>query len=110
MLSSTAAITTKSNGDVHLKNKPHFSILYRELYSVAPQWKAIGLLLDLDQYELNIIKSDEDNAHLCLEGMLSLWLQQIDPPPTKSKIITVLREMSLNEKAQTLEEKLTRLL
>ena len=110
MLSSTAAIgfsTTKSDGDVHLKSKPHFAILYRELFSVAPQWKTIGLLLDLDRGELNIIKTDEDDTHSRLEGMLSLWLKQIDLPPTKSQIITVLRELKLNEEAQRLKEKLT---
>ena len=106
VLSPTAAMghSAKDDGDVH---KPHFVILYRGLLSVAPQWRTIGLLLDLDRRDLNIIKSDADNIHSCLEGMLSLWLKQIDPPPSKSKIITVLRELKFNEEAQRLEEQLT---
>ena len=96
----------EGSSDVNLKLKPHFSVLFRELYSVAPMWKEIGFFLDLDQKELNLIESDKGNSSRRLEGMLSLWLKQTDPSPIKSKIISVLKDLKLNEEAERLERKL----
>lgn len=99
-----STISTFANGsNVHLKSMPHLAILYRVLLSVASQWKNIGTLLGLNPDEFNTIKSDEDDTRSCLRSMLALWLKQIDPLPTKSKIITVLKELDLNEKALRLE-------
>ena len=93
--------------DVNLKSKPHLAILYGELLSVASQWQDIGTLLGLDPDEFSTIKFDEGNTRSCLRVMLTLWLKQSSPLPTKSKIITVLRKLGLDEKAQRLEKELT---
>ena len=91
--------------DVNLKLKSHLNVLYQELYSVAPRWRDIGLFLNLDQNELDLIVADEGGVSTRhLERMLSLWLKQIDPFPTKSKIIDVLQILKLNDKAERLEK------
>ena len=109
VLSPTAAMAMGlPASDVHLKSKPHLAILYEELLSVASQWQDIGTLLGLDPDDCSTIKSDEGDVRSCLRGMLTFWLKQIDPPPTKSKIITVLKKLNLNEKAQGLDGSLTR--
>ena len=90
--------------DVNLKLKSHLNVLYQELYSVAPRWRDIGLFLNLDQNELDLIVADEGGVSTRLERMLSLWLKQIDPFPTKSKIIGVLRRLKLNDEAERLEK------
>ena len=69
-------------------------------------WKDIGLFLDLDQKELNLVESDKDSSSRRLEAILSLWLKQIDPIPTKSKIISVLKDLKLNDEAEKIERKL----
>ena len=90
--------------DVNLKLKPHLNILYKELYSVAPRWRDIGLFLDLDLNELDLVADEGGVSTRNLERMLSLWLMQIDPFPTKSKIIGVLRRLKLNDEAERLEK------
>ena len=84
--------------------KTHLGILYRTLFKCAPKWEDIGVFLELDPDELGIIKSDEGNVNSRLRAMLSLWLKQIEPMPTKSKIVKVLRELNFNEAAEKLNK------
>ena len=100
-------MSSERSSDFNLKQRTHLNILYRELHSVASRWKEIGLFLGLDRNELNVVKADGDGVYSYLEGMLSLWLKQTDPSPTKSKIISVLKALKLNDEAESLEKKLT---
>ena len=71
---------------------------------MAPRWRDIGLFLDLDLNELDLVADEGGVSTRNLERMLSLWLMQIDPFPTKSKIIGVLRRLKLNDEAERLEK------
>ena len=94
--------------DIPLSMKQHFHILYRILYnSAAPKWKDIGIFLGLDEAKLDVIEVDESRVQSRLEKMLSLWLKQNDSPPTKFKIIEVLKDLDLNAEAEKLEKELT---
>ena len=83
--------------------KKHFHILYHALYNSADKWRDIGLFLKLDPGKLNVIEADKTGVHARLEEMLSLWLNQADPSPTKSEIVQVLK-LHLNEQAKTLQK------
>ena len=91
---------------MYLNRKTHLAILYQALYNRAPKWRDIGLFLKLDPDKLNVIKSNETDVHSRLEGMLSLWLNQVDPSPTKPKIVAVLRKLELNAEAEELDNEL----
>lgn len=96
LLSGTAAeapLTTKN-----------FNTLYKILYSAAPKWKDIGIFLELDPNELEIIKTNESDAHSRLQEMLMLWLKQIDPLPTKSKMVEVLKDLNYTQESAKLEK------
>ena len=94
-------------GDFRLTKRPHFYTLYRTLHtSAAHQWRVIGLFLELDQALLDRLESEGHNASTCLEKVLSSWFTGIDPPPTKSAIIRVLRKLKLTEEAETLQQEL----
>ena len=53
---------------------------FRELLTLASQWKTIGMLLGLPEHILEKIKADEDTAHDRLQKMLSEWLKQVKSP------------------------------
>ena len=68
----------------------------------------IGLELDLDITDLNAI----DAAHRgdigrCFIEMLTLWLQQVDPPPTWSAMVEALQDpiIGLGDLAKQVESK-----
>ena len=56
--------------------KPELKDAFKDLVSVATQWRTIGTLLGLSGHVLDKIKSDEDSAHDRLLTMLSEWLKQ----------------------------------
>ena len=62
--------------------KPQLKDAFRELLSLAADWKTIGVLLGLQRHTLARVRADEDGVRNCLQEMLSEWLKQIDPPPT----------------------------
>ena len=98
----TAEVVSRP-GDI-LTKRPHFYTLYRTLHtSAAHRWRVIGLFLKLDQGKLDVIELETHKASICLEKVLSLWFTGIDPPPTKSAIINVLKELELNEEAEKLQ-------
>ena len=97
-----------NHDDVHLQHRPHFLILYRTLVKSTAQkeWQDIGLFLGLELYQLEVIESEQKDLKSCLKAMLSLWLNGVDPLPTKSKIIEVLKDLDLNQEAEKLQEEL----
>ena len=62
--------------------------LVRELKLKAANWEDIGIQLDIDDGELQTIKSNNagDNS-ACLREMLRKWLAQTSPVPSWSAII-----------------------
>ena len=94
---------TTSEAPLTTKN---FNTLYQTLYSAAPKWKDIGIFLGLDQSELELIKTDENDSHSRLEKMLTLWLTQIDPPPTKSKMVEVLKKLNFTQESAKLDKQM----
>ena len=70
---------------------------------MADKWEDIGILLDIEEGQLNKVKSDNDagNGGDCLREMLKIWLKKIDPKPSWSsmaKALKVLGEQSLAER------------
>ena len=99
-----ASLTTKNfTAEVPLTTK-NFNTLYKTLYLAATKWKDIGIFLGLSPNELEIIKTDESDSHSRLQGMLMLWLKQIDPKPTKSKMVKVLKELNFTKESAELEK------
>ena len=86
-----------------LGGKPEFKIVFKELYSLATQWKTIGALLGISKPVLDKIKSDEERADDRLQEMLSEWLKQTDSPPTWTKLADAV-EIINKSKAQKLRE------
>ena len=102
------ASSSASCADVHLQHKPHFAILYRTLVksTALKEWQDIGIFLGLELYQLEVIESEQKDLKSCLKAMLSLWFKGVDPLPTKSKIIEVLKDLNLNQEAKKLQEEL----
>ena len=68
---------------------PDMKDLMDALYhTVADKWEHIGIYLDLPMATLMTIATEHlGNPHMCLIGMLEVWLKRLDPPPTWSAII-----------------------
>lgn len=88
-----------------LKEVQHFHVLYRTLHN-SVNWREIGLFLGLSPTELDVIQSEQNAVKSCMEKVLLLWLRRIDPKPTKSDILKVLRYLKLTGEAETLEREL----
>lgn len=50
--------------------------------SEASRWKDIGVFLGIADGPLDTIEADHKGVMGCLRELLSLWLKQVDPPPT----------------------------
>ena len=72
------------------------------LLPVATQWENIGVLLQIPDAELTIIKHDNPlEAKACLREMLRKWVKQVDPDPTWKALanaVEVLHHPSLAKK------------
>ena len=66
----------------------------------------IGVFLKLDSDQLEVIELEQKDLNSCLRKMLSLWLNGVDPLPTKSKIIEVLKFLNMNHEAEKLQKEL----
>ena len=79
--------------------------MLRILLPVSSQWMNIGTMLSLSQERLTAIeihcRGAPDN---CLREMLNEWLQQDNPPPTKSALVSAVKmyNPSLAEKISAL--------
>lgn len=89
-----------SNDEIVLADeKPQLKDAFRELLTLAAEWKTIGTLLGLQPHTLARVKADEDGVRNCLQGMLSEWLKQINPPPTWAALVEAVEAVS-QQKAQ----------
>lgn len=69
------------------------------LFSIRHKWYDIGIELDLQVAELDIIRSKYDDPADCLLEMLKLWLKSINPLPIWNTLADALRADAVNEVA-----------
>ena len=79
---------------------PELKDLVKELYAkVADKWEEIGILLEIEEGQLNKVKVDNaGNSGGCLREMFKIWRKKVDPKPSWSSMaeaLEVLREESL---------------
>ena len=87
--------------------KPTLKQLQQELYNKATnKWKDIGIQLDIDEGQLDEIKSDtSSDSRACLREMLIVWLRRVDPPPSWSAIAEAIDFLGDKELASHLRSK-----
>ena len=68
------------------------------LYPIRNKWYDIGIELDLNIAELDVIKSQHnDDPAECLLEMIKIWLRSINPCPTWDVLAEALRAEAINE-------------
>ena len=68
------------------------------LYPIRNKWYDIGIELDLNTAELDVIKSQyNDDPAECLLEMIKIWLRSISPCPTWDVLAEALRAEAINE-------------
>ena len=66
------------------------------VWEARTDWMNIGIELNLIKTDLDAIKVTEGgNLGNCLTEMLTLWLKQVDPPPTWSSLVTALNQPTI---------------
>jgi hypothetical protein len=88
-------------------DKPELSTLLKELINkVDSKWENIGILLKIEPYRLESVRTAERNdPQNCLREMLKLWLNKINPPPSWSAITDAIKRLGNEELAQDLRSK-----
>jgi len=77
--------------DLHNQITPNF----------AAHWRTIGILLDLSNGTLDIIKYDNhDKARLCCDAMLEEWFE-VDPSASWEKLLKVIETLVVSRKQAT---------
>ena len=66
-------------------------VIRQELWVARKQWLDIGIELNLQYADLQLIERVYSDPSTCLTEMLGLWLKQVNPLPTWSAIVTALR-------------------
>ena len=62
------------------------------------KWHALGLQLDLDNDELDGLRSAcLGDIGACRQKMFALWLKQTEPKPTRQKLLDALRTKAVAE-------------
>ena len=70
----------------------------KAVWSARTKWKDIGLELDINQTDLDAIEAvHRSDIGRCLIEMLTLWLKQVDPPPTWSALVAALQDPTIEE-------------
>ena len=65
----------------------------KAVWGARTKWMDIGLELDLDVTDLTAIDATHrGDVGRCFIEMLTLWLKQVDPPPTWSTMVAALQE------------------
>ena len=90
---------------LHLGAKPLIKDAFKELYSIASKWKAIGTLLGIDSDVLERVKQDEEEAHDRLQKMLTEWLKLVHPPPTWKHLLEAVQVID-KQKAQQISSRI----
>ena len=57
-------------------------------------WEDIGILLKIEEGELNKVKSDNaGRSGSCLREMLKIWVKKVDPEPSWSSMAEALDDL-----------------
>jgi hypothetical protein len=65
---------------------PSLPVVFKELFPVAASWKSIGTLLGIATHILDSIEGNKRKVEDCLREMLSKWLKQVTPKPTRTAL------------------------
>ena len=76
----------------------HLAKLFRMLLPLANLWMTIGQILDVPH--LGIIEANNSKVDGRLREMLSTWLKQINPQPTKRKLVEAINATTNSTLAQ----------
>ena len=77
------------------------------IWEARTDWMNIGIELSIIKTDLDTIKVTESgNPGNCLTEMLTLWLKQVDPPPTWLALIAALKQptIGLQQLAEQIEQ------
>ena len=77
------------------------------VWKARTEWMDIGIELNIIKTDLDAIKETEaGNPKKCFTEMLSLWLKQVDPPPTWLALVTALKRptIGLQQVAEEIEK------
>ena len=69
------------------------------LYDAREKWYDIGIELEINDKELDIIHDKHDDPGKCLLEIIKIWLKSISPGPTWKTLADVLRGGIINEVA-----------
>lgn len=61
------------------------------------KWEVIGILLDIEQHELNAISQSRSDPLVCYSKVFRMWKATGDPPFTWATILDVLRSPAVAE-------------
>ena len=67
------------------------------LFKARDKWYSIGIELEIDVEQLNIINNKFDDPGDKLVHMLQVWLKQFDPQPTWKTLASALMADAVNE-------------
>ena len=68
-----------------------------ELHHVAPKWKMIGLGLCIPHHRLEALDKGDEDSLKCLQGVISMWLEEAELHPTWEALIDVLASRVVGE-------------
>ena len=80
----------------------------KAIWGARTKWMDIGLELDIIKTDLDAINAEHrGDIGICFREMLTLWLKQVDPPPTWSAMVAALQEpdIEFGDLAKELESK-----
>ena len=84
--------------------KPTLKELIKELRRKAADWEDIGILLDVDDGDLQTIKLDNaGNNRSCLREMLRKWLTKTSPEPSWNAIFKAVEYLEDEELSSKLK-------
>ena len=87
-------------------SKPTKQQLMKELYhTVASEWHAIGMFLEIEDGELKTIAEREHDPKKCLMAMLSVWLYRTNPPARWPDIAEAVEFIKRPDIAQQIRQK-----
>ena len=70
---------------MQFNDKQHLAKLLRKLLPLADLWKMIGQFLEVPR--LDTIEANNARVDARLRDMLSTWLKQVNPQPTKGRLV-----------------------
>ena len=89
-------------------DKPDLKELLRELRPKAASWEDIGIELDIEDGDLQSIKSNNPgDSSSCLRDMLRKWLARVSPAPSWKAIVEAVEQLGYEQLGGRLRFKYT---